>query len=276
MPLLETLQHILDGAGWRVNVQTFLLIFGLLFARLVAILSLVPFLGGPSVSSRIKVGLSAVIAATLLPHFSLAGTPLALSPLTYVVLLAKEIVVGSMIGFIAQLVFYAIRMAGIIIDTQRGMNQITYLAPELSGNTSILGSLKFQAALVIFLSLGGHLTFLRIVADTFSRIPLLALPRMQAGLAALADQAAHITGDALRAGLALSAPIVAAIFLVDVGFACLGKVAPQIRISGDSNTVKSWVGLALFFLAAALLLDRLPGFFAAMLQSLEEFSKAMS
>jgi flagellar biosynthetic protein FliR len=90
------------------------------------------------VSGQIKVGLSAVIAMLLLP--GLAGTAhLPASPLVYFALLAKEVLIGSIIGLLTQIVFFGIQLAGILIDTQRAMNQITYIAPQLPGNISILG-----------------------------------------------------------------------------------------------------------------------------------------
>jgi flagellar biosynthesis protein FliR len=67
MSLLSTLQEISNSLGFHVDIQTGALLFGLVWARILASLSLIPFLGGPSVSGQIKVGLSALIAMLLLP-----------------------------------------------------------------------------------------------------------------------------------------------------------------------------------------------------------------
>ena len=67
-----------------------------------------------------------------------------------------------------------------------------------------------------------------------------------------------------------------AIFLVDVSFGCIGKVASQIRINQDANVAKAWIGLAVFFLAAAFLLDLLPGFFAAAIQAISRFTRDLA
>ncbi len=74
--------------------------------------------------------------------------------LFYCALLGKEFIVGMMIGFISQMVFFGVQIAGTIIDTQRGLNQITYLAPELPGNVSATGNLQIQASIALFLVLG--------------------------------------------------------------------------------------------------------------------------
>jgi flagellar biosynthesis protein FliR len=274
MSLLSTLQGILNTAGVHIDAQASLLLFGLIWARVISALALVPFLGGPAVPGQIKVGLSIVVAAVLFPSLSHQGSA-PVSAFVYVALLAKELIIGSIIGLLTQIVFYGIQLAGILIDTQRGMNQITYLAPQLPGNVSILGNLKFQAGLVIFLAFEGHLIFIRALASSFSVLPLLTMPHIHAGWIAVADQATAITARTITIGFQIAAPVILAIFLVDLSFGCVSKAASQIHISNDSNTAKSWLGLGLFFLAAGVLLAQLPSFFAGMIESISDLTKSL-
>jgi flagellar biosynthesis protein FliR len=276
MPQFSTLETILHGAGIHLDLKSSLALYGLIWARLLSTLSLVPFLGGPSVPGQIRVGLAAILAAVLLPGLSAGAGTVSDSSLVYVALLAKELAVGALIGLLTQIVFYGVQLAGILIDTQRGMNQITYMAPQLPGHVSALGNLKFQASLVLFLAVQGHLLFLRALANSFTFVPLLTMPRMHAGLTALASEAGRITADAILIGAELAAPIVLAIFLIDLSFGCIGKVASQIHITTDSNTAKSWLGLALFFFGSAFLLGQLPHYFAGMIHSIEDLMKSLS
>jgi flagellar biosynthesis protein FliR len=156
------------------------------------------------------------------------------------------------------------------------MNHITYIAPQLPGHVSALGNLKLQAAIGIFLAIGGHLSFLRALATSFAVVPILGMPHFHPGIPAIADSAARITGTAILVGAQLSAPVILAIFLVDVSFGCIGKVASQIRINNDSNTAKGWLGLAVFFVAAAFLLDLLPGVFAAAIHAISQFTRSLA
>lgn len=276
MSLLPALENILYSAGVHLDIHAFVLLFGLIFGRLVSAFSLIPFLGGPSVSGRIKVGLAAILAAVLFPILSKSPGQLPDSPLVYLALLVKELVVGVLIGFITQLVFYGVQIAGTVIDTQRGLNQITYLAPQLTGNVSALGNLQFQASIVLFLALHGHLIFLRSLADSFLVVPLLQIPHLSEGWAPVATHLARISAEALLVGAQLCAPVVLAIFLVDVSFGCIGKVASSVRISNDANTAKSWIGLAVFFVAAAFLLARLQSFLVQMVSTISNVVKILS
>jgi len=276
MSVPPILQDLLADAGVHMEVHTYLLFFALIFARLAAALALIPFLGGPSVPGRVKVGLAAVIAFVLSPSLMRSIGALPESLLHYLALLAKELLVGVVIGLITQMVFYGVEIAGTVIDTQRGLNQITYRAPQLPGNMSALGSLQFQASIALFLAMGGHLIFLRALAGSFLTIPLLQIPHLSAGWVALAAQFTRISAMALLIGAELCAPVVLAIFLVDVSFACVGKVASSIHISEDANIAKCWIGLAVFLVSVAFFLERLQKFLLSTIPMIESFTKSLA
>src|SRR5262249_55595768 len=174
--MIAALQSIVVHLGLHADVYWLIVVFSLVFARIASALTLTPFFGGNSVPRQAKVGLAVVIASLLAPTLAGANAQSAMSSATFLALMVKEIVIGLTIGVVAQFVFYGIQMAGTLIDTQRGMNQITYLAPQLQGHTSALGNFQFQAALVVFLAMNGHLIFLRALSDTFGVLQLFTLP----------------------------------------------------------------------------------------------------
>jgi flagellar biosynthetic protein FliR len=276
MGLLQALQDILGVAGIHVDVQSFLLLFFLIFARMVSALSLAPFLGGPAIPSQVKVGLAAMTSMLLYPGLAQSSGVLPGSPLVYFALLGKELVVGMMIGFISELIFHGVQIAGIIIDTQRGMNQITYLAPELPGNISALGNLQLQASIVLFLAIGGHLFFLRSMAYSFQVLPPIQMPHLDTGWVPVANEFGRISASAILIGAQLSAPVVLTIFLIDVAFGSVQKIASSLKIGNDTHTAKSWIGLAVFFLSAAFFLDRLQQFLASMIPTIDRFVKSLT
>jgi flagellar biosynthesis protein FliR len=273
MEVLPTLQGLLASAGIHIDVQSFLLLFFLIFTRIISALSLAPFMGGQALPSQVKVGLAAVTASLLYPGLAKVAGPLPGSPLVYFALLGKEFVVGMMIGFISQMIFFGVQIAGIIIDTQRGLNQITYLAPQLPGNVSALGNLQIQASIVLFLLLGGHLLFLRSLANSFLVLPPVQMPHMSAGWVPIANEFTRISASAILIGAELCAPVVVTIFLVEVAFGSVQKVASSIHISNDVNTAKSWIGLAVFFLSTAFFFDRLQQFLASAIPAIDHFVK---
>ncbi|HTF67873.1 MAG TPA: flagellar biosynthetic protein FliR [Edaphobacter sp.] len=276
MGLVSPLQSLLQSAGIHVDVQSFLLLFFLIFTRLVSALNLTPFMGGQTLPTQVKVGLAAVITLLLYPTLAKSAGPLPGSPMFYFALLGKEFVVGMMIGFISQMIFFGVQIAGIVIDTQRGMNQISYLAPQLPGNVSAFGTLQIQASIVLFLLLGGHLLFLRSIAHSFLVIPPVQMPHFGMGWLPVASEFARISASAILVGAQLCAPVVLIIFLIDISFGSIQKVASSIRISHDSNTVKSWIGLAVLLLSVGFFFDRLLQFLASVIPTIDHFVKSLS
>ena len=220
-------------------------------------ISLSPFLGGRAAPSPVKIGLAMMLTLLLMPGLKAGAPQGAISPLLYFALLLKESIIGLTIGVLCQLVFYAVQMAGAIVDIARGMDQPGLTTPQLQSNASVLAQLKFQVALVLFLTVNGHLMYIRSLALSFEQIPLRGFAHF--GAASSAERAAAISGQVFVVALQLAAPVMIALFLVDVSFAALAKMAPRMNVHVESQPVKAFVGLAVLLLAIGLIVTRLEG-----------------
>ena len=274
--MLAALQQILSNLGIHQDVTAFVVLFGLVLARLVTAITLTPFLGGRAVSSRIKVGLAAVISIVLFPTLASQFNPGELSSLRVMCLLIKESVIGATIGFLSQIIFQSVQMAGATMDYARGMSQATFFAPQLEDNVSVTGQLQLQATLVLFLVLNGHLLFLRALAASFQKMPLLEFPKFSGGTLIAMEQMARYTGESLLVAVQLSAPVLLALFLVDVSFGGLGKVASGLNVHNESQPVKAMFGLGVFLLALSYIVGRMPGYFAQMMDEIRQFIQHIS
>ncbi len=272
MGLLPSMQELLRLAGIHTDLDSFLRLFSLIFTRLVSAISLAPFFGGgKALPVQARLGLAGVTAAMLYPGLAAHAGNLPGSPLVFFALLGKEAVVGVMLGFVAQMVFFGVQIAGIVIDTQRGLNQITYIAPQLPGNVSALGNLQIQASIALFLLLNGHLLFLDSLANSFVAVPPGAMPHLHPGIVPVASEFIRVSASAILIGAELCAPVVLTVFLVDIAFGSMQKVAPSIQVSTDANTAKSWMGLAVFCLSTAFFFEQLQRFLASLIPTLDRF-----
>jgi flagellar biosynthetic protein FliR len=255
MDLLGALKGIVGSLGYGADVNAFLAVFGLALARIATAVSLAPFLGGRAVSGTAKIGLSAMLTLLLMPGLAAGARDVAPGPLLFFALLLKEVAVGLTIGILSQLIFNGVQMAGALVDTARGMDQPGLFTPQLESNASALAQLKVQMALVLFLAVDGHLIFIRSLAASFERIPLRGFAHFDG--AGGAEHAAALSARVISIAFQLAAPVLVALFLVDVCFAALAKVAPQMNVHVESQPVKSMVGLAVFVLALGAVVIRL-------------------
>jgi flagellar biosynthetic protein FliR len=270
--MLAALQRIFNNLGLHGDLQQFAALFGLIFARISIAISLSPFLGGKGSSGRIKVGLAAIISALLFANIA-PDYPSSMTTITYMCLLIKEVVIGATFGILTQIVFHSVQMAGALVDYGRGMSQATLFAPQLETNTSLLGHLQFQASLVLFLLLNGHLLFLRALAQSFYALPILTFPAFSGGITAATDQIGHYIADSLLIAVQLSAPALLALFLVDVSFGMLGRVASGLNVHNESQPVKALVGLIIVLLALAYTFSRIPNYFQGMVQQVNQLTQ---
>src|SRR5262249_38724702 len=130
-------------------------------------------------------------------------------------------------------------------DNQRGATIGETLNPLTGHESSHLGELFSQAALVFLLAAGGLPLFLRILYDSYALWPVFGwVPHLN-------DDAPRIILSQLdglmRLAILLAAPVMIAMFTAEMGLALVSRFAPQLQVFFLAMPVKS--GIAFFILA---------------------------
>lgn len=269
LKLLETVLRIFEVSQ---SPQTFLVLIGLSFARLVSFFSIVPFFGGASVPGRVKVATAMSLVVILYPSLEAtvpANHSLGFGPLGFIALLAKEVLVGFTLGFIASLVFEAVQVAGRIVDFQRGSTMGELYAPQLQSNVSEIGQFKLQLAIVLFILIGAHRLFIGALLESYNSIPALGFPNFGAGWSPAAELIVKLTASVLSIGLQLAAPALIALLLTDLFFGIINRVAPQVNVFFLSMPVKMLVGIIAILIVLPMLVMRMEFFFGEAYKAFE-------
>ena len=267
--LLETVLRIFEISQ---SPQTFLVLIGLSFARLVSFFSIVPFFGGAAVPARVKVATAMSLVVILYPSLEAsvpAGQTLNFGPLGFIALLAKEVLVGFTLGFVASLVFEAVQVAGRIADFQRGSTMGELYAPQIQSRVSELGQFKLQLAIVLFIAIGAHRLFIGALLRSFDFIPAVGFPKLSAGWSPAVELIVVMTGSVLSIGLQLAAPVVIALLLTDLFFGIINRVAPQVNVFFLSMPVKMLVGVIVVLIILPMLAMRMEYFFGESYKAFE-------
>jgi type III secretion protein SpaR/YscT/HrcT len=250
----------------QTDFSSALLGVGLICARLGPAVWIAPFLGGRMVPSTVKTGLMLVLSLAFYP--SLLSTVAKVSegpPLFWVALVLKEVAIGTTLGFVVGLIFQAAEAAGRLIDTVRGASFSEVMVPQTGVQSSPLGSLYLLLTLALFFSFGGHRLFLGAIGASYGILPLASFPRI-GGLQGFSWLCLRLTGDVLYLALALSAPMVAAIFLAEVSLGLIGRSLPHLHTYFLAMPIKALLGIALLVLSLGLLAGLLPGLIGAAMQ----------
>ncbi|MCL7708213.1 flagellar biosynthetic protein FliR, partial [Enterobacter kobei] len=79
----------------------------------------------------------------------------------------QQILIGVAIGFTMQFAFAAVRTAGELIGLQMGLSFATFFDPGSRLNMPVLARFIDMLAMLLFLTVNGHLWLISILADTF-------------------------------------------------------------------------------------------------------------
>jgi flagellar biosynthesis protein FliR len=215
--------------------------FFLVFVRVGAMLFSAPLINGRSVPAMAKIGLGLLLTMLLLPvnGAHLAEVPFEWVPLALLVL--KEIGVGVLVGFAANLVFSAMQLAGQFVGIQTGFSVANVLDPLFSQSVSVMDQLYTLIAGIIFLGIDGHHMLILAVQQTLDIVPV--------GMFQVTDplitQMIALTAGVFVAGLRIILPVLSSLLLADIALGLVSRTVPQMNVFIVGMPVKLFAG---FFL----------------------------
>src|SRR5882672_2199346 len=226
------------------------------FFRIAGAFMVAPVFGARLVPMRVRMALTVaatVVIAPLLP----AGQPFELS-LSTAIVVAQEVVVGIAMGFCLQMIFDALIVAGQTIAMGMGLGLATMIDPQRGISVPVVSQFFVILGLLIFLSLGGHLATVRLLADSFSMLPLGSTPSRD-GLWQLVSWGSQMFAGAVRIAL----PAATALLIANIAFGVMSRAAPTLNLFA----VGLPAGLLIGFLLLLLNIGHLSALITELLQA---------
>src|SRR5215813_5448486 len=117
------------------DIAPFLLVLG----RTSALVIGAPFWGGPSSPKIIRVVVAVGLSVAIYPFVPLQAAAGQEPPSLIILLLAlgREVLIGLAIGWTAQLLFAAMRLAGQLVEVKMGIGLTQLIDPQEGGQTSL-------------------------------------------------------------------------------------------------------------------------------------------
>jgi len=262
-------QEVLARLTQQANLSLVIFTVGLLLCRIMPVLVFSPFLGGEVIPVEVKMGVGITLSIVLFPVVAERMGTLPISALPFIALMLKEIFIGVSLAFIINIVFDAARVAGNLADTMAGSNNAQLYVPQLGQQVSLFSNLKVQLAVVLFLTLNGHHIVIEALADSFVAVPLDGFPKFTGGSWAFFVLMIRSFSSLLEISLVLSAPIVLATFLTDLGMGAINRVASNMQVFFIAMAVKPLVSVLIAAIAIQMILVRFQQEFVTMLTMLK-------
>ncbi|MCI2240595.1 flagellar biosynthetic protein FliR [Paenibacillus sp. TRM 82003] len=236
----------MQGLSTTVGLDLLLAVL-LASVRAVAFLMLAPPFASRAVNGRVKAMLA--LALVLPVAGQLRGQVPAAEPAALIGAIVQQVVVGAVLGAFCALVFAAVQAAGDLLDLFGGFQLASAYDPLNQTQSAIFGKLYNWTATALLVLSGGHLLVLQGFLRTYEVLPL------DAGLSFSTVAQVFTTGigQLMLSALQIAAPLVAVLFVADIGLGLLSRVAPALNVFAMSFPLKILIVLTLGGFAFAVL-----------------------
>jgi len=157
------------------------------------------------------------------PHLTASVPSLQTSAL--IVSAIMQVFIGAALGFITYLFFAAVQAAGDLLDVFGGFTLATAYDPLSQNQSSVFGRFYNLIAATLLFASEGHQLVLRGFLQSYRTLPLDATFSMET----FSKLLTRGVGEMVVASVQIAGPLIAVLFLTDVAFGLLNRVAPALN-----------------------------------------------
>jgi flagellar biosynthesis protein FliR len=227
--------------------------FMLVFARIGAMVMLLPGFGETNIPVRIKLSIALLLTMIILPlHRAAYQVDLSsLAPL--LVLMLHEIVIGIVLGATARVTLSALQVAGSVIAQQLGLGFVTAVDPTQGQQGLLIGNFLTILGMTLLFATDSHHLVISALNESY-RIFAPGAMFSTGDVAALATKA---FAAAFKIGMQLSAPFLVFGLVFNLGLGVLARLMPQMQVYFVGVPLSILIG----FLILALVITAIMGTF---------------
>jgi len=237
------------------------LVYFVVFARTGAMLMLLPPIGDGNVPARVRLMLALGLSFALAPNVASSypdTNPEGVAAL--VVLIAKEITIGVLVGTLARLIMSSISVAGSLIASQTGLSYAETLDPTNHGQQgAVIGNFMSMLAVVLIFAANLHHLAIGAVAGSYHLIP----PGSELPTGDMAEMCINIVSGSFLLGFQLAAPFLLFTFAVNTGIGVLARMMPQLQVFFVAMPVNILVGFVIMALLIGTMMTLALNFYQA-------------
>jgi len=215
---------------------------GLIFARLGAIVMLIPGIGEAMVSPRIRLALAFVMTLALFPVLSAGApaTPGSVGELAGMVI--KEALIGLMIGGVLRLFMASLATAGEIVSLQTTLSFAQTANPSQAQPSTTLGTFLGLIGVVLIMTTDLHHLFISAMVRSYAIFPF----HRTAPAGDAATLAIQTVGRSFALGVQLAAPVMVFALIFNIATGLVGRVMPQFQVFFVATPLMVLTSLSVF------------------------------
>jgi flagellar biosynthetic protein FliR len=238
--------------------------FMLVFARIGAMVMLMPGLGETNIPVRIKLSIALALTLIILPlHRGAYQVDMtSLTPL--LVLMLHEIVIGIVLGATARVTLSALQVAGSVIAQQLGLGFVTAVDPTQGQQGLLIGNFLTILGITLLFATDSHHLVIAALNESYRIFSPGEL--MQSGdVAALATRA---FAAAFKIGMQLAAPFLVFGLVFNIGLGVLARLMPQMQVYFVGVPLSIMIGFVILAVVLATMMGTFLDYFVGVMHDL--------
>ena len=224
--------------------------------RVSLLVFLLPIFGAENAPRTLKAAICLALTAAIWPHVSFPGEAMPTHPFGVGLIVLSELVLGLMFSLVVRFTFAGIQAGGQILAFQMGFSMATAVDPMQGEQETVLSQFLYIVAILTFLVLNGHLYILAALMESFRIIPAGGLMLHPP----LGMQIITMSTEVFVLALKVAAPVLAALFLVELALALMARAAPQMNLLIIGFPLKIAIGLFFLGLLFTLMAEHINDF----------------
>jgi len=238
--------------------------FMLVFARVGAMVMLMPGFGESNIPVRVKLGIALLLTLIILPLHRAAYQVDLSSMSSLAVLMVHEIIIGIVLGATARVTLSALAVAGSVIAQQLGLGFVTAVDPTQGQQGLLIGNFLTILGMTLLFATDSHHLVIAALNESYRIFsPGELMP--SGDVAALATRA---FSAAFKIGMQLSAPFLVFGLVFNIGLGILARLMPAMQVYFVGVPLSIMVGFLIFALVLSAMMGTYLDYFTGVMHEL--------
>jgi flagellar biosynthesis protein FliR len=238
--------------------------FMLVFARIGAMVMLMPSLGESDIPVRIKLAIALMLTLIILPLHRQAYHVDMQSLTSLLVLMLHEIFIGILLGATARVTLSALQVAGSVIAQQMGLGFVTSVDPTQGEQGVLVGNFLTMLGVTLLFATDSHHLVIAALNDSYA----IFSPGETMSSGDVASLATKAFSAAFRIGLQLSAPFLVFGLVFNIGLGVLARLMPQMQVYFVGVPLSILAGFLIFALVITAMMGTFLDYFIGVMHDM--------
>jgi flagellar biosynthetic protein FliR len=238
--------------------------FMLVFARIGAMVMLLPGLGEANIPVRVKLAIALLLTLIILPLHRSAYHVDMNSMTSLLVLMLQEIIIGVVLGATARVTLAALSVAGSVIAQQLGLGFVTSVDPTQGQQGLLIGNFLTILGITLLFATDSHHLVIAALNESYR----IFSPGEMIQSGDVAELATRAFAAAFKIGMQLSAPFLVFGLVFNIGLGVLARLMPQMQVYFVGVPLSIMVGFLIFALVITAMMGTFLNYFIGVMHEL--------